>query len=95
MSLKPGIAKDFLLKFHSDIYPNDFVVLRGKQMRPPKYYDRIYELTVPDGEYDMEMIIKSRRIEDAKKFVDNNTPDRLAVREVCTKASISKLVKSL
>lgn len=43
MSLKPGIAYSWIKKYMADVYPHDFVVLKGKKRTPPRYYDRIYE----------------------------------------------------
>lgn len=44
MSRKPGIAHDWITKFHGDVYPHDFVVVRDQfKCRPPKYYDMIYD----------------------------------------------------
>lgn len=63
MSLKPGLAKDWFIKFHTDVYPRDEVVLRGKKMKPPRYYDKMYELVT--GE-DLEMEVKVKRQVDAE-----------------------------
>lgn len=49
MSLKPAIAKEWYAKFEGDAYPSDFIVLRGKKMKPPKYYDRLLELEDPEA----------------------------------------------
>lgn len=62
-------------------------------MRPPKYYDKLYELTDEDG---LALdLVKLKRKNDAILHVDNNTPERLAVREQVKKAQITKLVKTL
>jgi len=44
MSRRPGIAADWAKKFKDDVYPHDFVVVRGGiKCKPPKFYDQIYE----------------------------------------------------
>jgi hypothetical protein len=44
MSRKPGIAHDWMRKFYSDVYTQDCVITpKGWKMRPPKYYDSIYD----------------------------------------------------
>lgn len=44
MSRKPGIAHDWIEKYSSDVYPNDFVVIRDNiKCKPPRYYDKIYD----------------------------------------------------
>ena len=52
MSRRPGgLGAEWLKKYKTDVYPGDFVVVRGKKMKPPKYYDRQYELTYPSGHF--------------------------------------------
>lgn len=48
MSRRPGIGRNFLEKFATDVYPADNIVVRGHTMRPPKYYDRILEKEDPE-----------------------------------------------
>lgn len=46
MSRRGGIGKDWINKYKSDVFPGDFVVVRGGlKCRPPLFYDRILELT--------------------------------------------------
>lgn len=40
MSLRPGIARDWIEKYHREVYPSDFIVLDGHRFKPPGYYDR-------------------------------------------------------
>lgn len=95
MSLKPGLAKDWFLKFHTDVYPADYVVLRGKKMKPPKYYDSLLQrVSNMSWEYDLDTIKDARELA-ALAHLDNSTPARLAVREAVQIAQISKLVKTL
>lgn len=49
MSRSDGIGKGWLEKFKDDVYPHDYIIIRGgKKCRPAKYYDRNYELTDPE-----------------------------------------------
>ena len=49
MSLKPGIAHDWISNNLDDVYPLDRVYVRpGVLARPPKYYDKIYDLEKKD-----------------------------------------------
>lgn len=44
MSRRPGIAREWFKKFHGDVYPNDYIVIRDNiKCRPPKYYDKLYD----------------------------------------------------
>lgn len=49
MSLATAIAKQWLSKNHGDIYnaEKDFLVLRGQKLKPPKYFDKIYDTINP------------------------------------------------
>lgn len=87
MSRRPGIGHGWFEKFTKDVYPSDFIVINDKKVRPPKYYDTQFEILNPDA-YEK---IKSNRLKNAKKHVDNNTPERLHVRERVKKAQINKL----
>lgn len=91
MSRRPGIAAGWYEKYKDDVYPRDEVIMRGKPMRPPKFYDRLYEI---DDEVGYELV-KARRKAEAKKYADNQTPERLRVREAVKKAQISRLVRPL
>lgn len=58
MSRRPGIGKEFFDKFQSDIYNYDRVEIRNKLVRPPRYYDGLYEVEHPDR---MEKIKLNRK----------------------------------
>lgn len=77
MSRRPGIGRPWLERFSADVYPSDHVVLRGKQLRPPKYYDNIFELEDPTT---FAKVVRKRlaAVQDSEW---NQTPERLAVRE--------------
>lgn len=52
MSRKPGIARDFYDN-HPNIYDTDYIHLstekKGLKFRPPRYFDKLYELDNPDA----------------------------------------------
>ncbi len=82
MSRRPGIGRTWLEEFHSDVYPRDHVVSRGREAKPPRYYDQWFADRDPDG----FEALKKRRRETRKR--EDETPDRLAVREVCAEAGL-------
>lgn len=43
MSRRPGIAKKWIEKYHTDVYPKDFFTIEGLKYRPPRYYDQHLE----------------------------------------------------
>jgi len=77
MSRRPGIAKGWLERFRSDVYPSDFVVLREKKMKPPKYYDRQFEIEYPK---DYAKVMLRRKLK-GRRLALKNPESRLAVRE--------------
>jgi len=78
MSRRPGIAADWLKQFKTDIYPEDHVVIRNGQIcKPPKFYDKKLEQSSPE-EYKK---IRKTRHESAILRKDDNTPQRLQVKE--------------
>lgn len=92
MSRRPGIARAWFEQFRDDVYPSDVVVLRGgMKLRPPRYYDGLFEAEFPS---DFKKL-KARRKSRAAEFVDNNTPSRLKVRERVQKAKLALLKRSL
>ncbi|AXL15241.1 replication initiator protein [Microviridae sp.] len=90
MSRRPGIGHGWLKKYQSDVYPSDEVIVNAKQTKPPKYYDNQYELTNPK-EYDL---LKSNRVKQSKKQKENNTPERLKIRETIKKHQLKQLPRS-
>lgn len=47
MSRRPGIGLPWLEKYGSDAYSKDEVILRGLSMKPPRAYDKQFEITDP------------------------------------------------
>ena len=49
MSRRPGIGAEWFDKYHSDVFPQDFVVLKnGKKIRTPRYYMNLLGQWFPD-----------------------------------------------
>lgn len=87
-----GIGTSWYKKFKKDVYPHDYVVIRGgMKCRPPKFYDGKYELDNPEN---MEYI-KKRRQEMAEKQEDNHSIRRLNVKERVKKAQTESLKRSI
>ncbi len=90
MSRRPGIGREWFDRFRGDVYPGDDVILRGRSMRPPRYYDCLFEVEDPSAFAE----IKSERIRRAYKGRDDCTPERLAVRERCQELAEARLIRS-
>lgn len=91
MSRRPGIGRPWFEKYESDVYPHDVCVVRGVKCKPPKYYD------IVKSESDAEKFeeIKNNRLTSMLLHADNNTPERLSVRESITKARLKMLQRNL
>lgn len=77
-SNRPGIGYEWIKKFKNDVYPDDFIVMEnGYKAHPPRYYDKVFDLF----DHDSFMDIKDTRQCRAAEYAENNTPERLAVRE--------------
>ena len=85
MSRNPGIAGNWLAQYKDDVYPSDNIHINGKEMQPPKSFDRLYEIDHKD-----EMLtIKDKRMEEAEKYAHLRTPEALRQAEKTHKARMS------
>lgn len=77
MSTRPAIGLRWLRQYASDVYPNDTVIIDGKENKPPRYYDRKFKEWRPAAFDELAL----RRAELAAERESDSTPERLAVRE--------------
>lgn len=89
MSLRPGIAGSWFDKFQSDVYPRDHVISRGHEAKPPRYYDKLLTRVNPD----LMESIKFSRSEKARERFEDNTSERLQVKETIAKRRVSDFLK--
>jgi len=90
MSRRPGIGADWFKQFHKEIYGYDSVVIKGREMKPPKFYDSKYELLNPA---DLKRV-KRKRVEKAEKFVKDDSGERLYQREKIKLLNEKRRIKS-
>lgn len=85
MSLKPGIGAMWFAKFLADVFPRDYVIVRGKKCKVPKYYKSLLKDVDPfmsdDIDYSREM--------QASEFVDDCSEARLVAREAVARARLN------
>lgn len=91
MSRRPGIGKKWYDQFKNDAYPKDFITIRGKSVKPPRYYDN---LLFSEDEH-KHQAIKDKRRKDAKQRKEDNTYERLRQREKCKQLQIKTLHRNL
>lgn len=85
MSRRPGLGKPWLDRFMSEVFPADSVIVRGREVRPPRYYGSAFEVVNPAG---YEAVCSERR---RKRRREEESPERGDVREVCAKARLSSI----
>lgn len=72
MSRCPGIASDWFKKYHRDVFPQDFVVLKnGKKLPTPRYYMRQLEKYFPET-FDLVQQRRLERQNDRPQWTDNS-----------------------
>lgn len=82
MSRRPGIGAAWLDKYQTDVYPHDYIVIReGIKVKPPKYFDKLFEAIAPD-EMSMikelrsvagyESLLNDMQLRDIKPFIRGN-----------------------
>lgn len=91
MSRRPGIGKNWYETFKTDVYPCDNVVIRGKIMSPPRYYDKQLEAADPVMYEKIKLDRKAQALENAA----DNTARRLAVKETCKIAQFKQLKRGM
>lgn len=60
MSRRPALGRRWIERYWRDVYPRDFVVMDGQEMKPPRYYDKWMEAHHPRIMLD----VKQRRVEE-------------------------------
>lgn len=89
--MSKGIGRGWYEKFKRDAYPHDGVWLRGRWMRPPKFYDALYEVEMPS---DMARI-KDLRRDAAMTHADDQTSRRMRVRELVQLSKLERLPRTV
>lgn len=90
MSRRPGIGMEWWLKFGREAVLNDSIIVNGREVKPPKYYDGLTESVRPD----IMAVVKDERKREARKSPDN-TFKRLQTRLEVKKAHIRNLKRDM
>lgn len=89
MSRRPGIGAQWYKNWSEEIYPDDFVIIRGKKMKPPKYYDLKKEEEDKKG-FDE---VRQKRNLQADKNVNEQSYERLLIREIVALGNLKQLTR--
>lgn len=91
MSRRPGIGADWYKRFKDDLFPEDECIVRGRKMKVPRYYSKIFEQEEPTE----HRKVRRGRIEKAAKHASDNTRERLEVKEAVAKARLNQLKREI
>lgn len=81
-----GLGYEWFIKYRNEVYPNDFVILNGKKVKPPKFYEGLED----DLAHDRLELIKELRIPSwDSPVMDEMRPGRLSVRHHVAKSRLS------
>lgn len=86
MSLKPGIGSGWFERFGKEVFPSDEVIVNGHPAKPPRYYEKLFEVAHGDLES-----VKAKRLEAAERRAGDSTWRRLLVREMVKEAQLTQL----
>jgi len=93
MSRRPGIGARWIEQYWRDVYKPglvadfDAVIVNGREVRPPKYYDRYMKRVDPS----LIANVRSEREQVGYENRGDNTPERLNARELVAKARLKFL----
>lgn len=85
MSLKPGIGARWFEKYMAEVFPADYVIIRGVKSKVPRYYKTMLKLLDP---FESDLVDHDREVR-VGDFVDDCSVERLAVREVVARARLN------
>lgn len=90
MSRKPGIGKTWFDKYKSDVFPNDYCVIRGHEVKPPRYYETLL------NEEELAQL-KAKRKKDAPEVYEyyDERMDRLWVSQIVKEEALKLLIRDL
>lgn len=111
MSLKPGIGAGWFDKYHSDVFPHDHVIVKGKQVSVPRYYtDKVAKASRrKDYEHAAGVATKSvieldeydldeiqyARLLRVRERAESDTPERRVARDEINHAKLNLLKRTI
>lgn len=90
MSRIPGLGNRYFHDHWEEMFDRDEVIVNGFPRTPPRYYSKLLETKCPET---FERVKKDRRRR-MKENAENNTDERLEVREKVQLAKFEKLMRN-
>lgn len=91
-SLKPGLGHDYYMKYAHEIYAHDSLIVNGKKVKPPRFYDERYAMLDRTG---MEELKEFRRRHAIERSRADSTPERRRTKEVFQELVMARFKRSL
>lgn len=88
MSRRPGVGLDFCQRYADEIYSADSVIVNGREVPPPRFYDLYREKVDPEGFAVVKKERKRRALTDLKRKKLDSTSRRLVTRELVMMAKL-------
>ena len=83
MSRRPGVGAGWIKRFKSDVFPSDEVIVSGRPLRPPRFYESVLS--------DEELSdVKARRVGWLSAHPDRQGADYLEAVEANLKARLGE-----
>lgn len=77
MSRRPGIGHGWYEKYKDMVKRHDSVIINGKEITPPGYYDSLYELEDAMGAFEM----KQKRLDEIEDLSEEQLKIKLAIKQ--------------
>lgn len=93
MSRRPGIGRGWAERYRGDWYRSDFLVVNGRECKPPRFYDDVQAKLAPSV---LARVKSRRRVEGvarAKALREQLGPSESYVREEVKLASVRQLTR--
>lgn len=90
MSNRPGLGQRWIKEFYLDFYPHNYILHKGRRLKPPKYYDKWMEANQPEI---MEGV-KCKKQQQAKHRALTVTQKQLMAEEAIKLKQVEKLERS-
>lgn len=94
MSSRPGIGSTWYDQYSGDAFPDDFVTIDGQKRPVPRYYKKLFDRHTDPLSVTSARITWKRKSR-ALAHADNNTPERLAIREEVQHLKSTRLVRKM
>lgn len=93
MSTRPAIGRRWYERFGPEVEAHDSVVARGREAKPPRYYDKLAEARDPES-HAVRMAVRVAAADTDRAWAERK-PARLAVREEVKTAQLRSLPRTL